>query len=110
MPPVGRQIDLRSLLRSVGSLPKITEQIYLATSLALAEVMAKARDRQLFVVDDALTAADPNRLRRFVGILEGLSRERLQVVVTTADPLRYLGIAGAKHIDLAKALLSDLAA
>jgi DNA repair exonuclease SbcCD ATPase subunit len=86
------------------------EQIYLATRLALAEVLAEKRGRQLFVVDDALTATDPNRLRRFVGILEELSRERLQVIVTTADPSRYLGIAGATHIDLATALLSDLAA
>jgi hypothetical protein len=87
-----------------------TEQIYLATRLALADVIAKGQGRQLFVVDDALTATDPNRLRRFVGILEELSRERLQVIVTTADPSRYLGIPGAKHVDLATALLAELAA
>jgi DNA repair exonuclease SbcCD ATPase subunit len=86
------------------------EQIYLATRLALAEVIAKDRGRQLFVVDDALTATDPNRLRRFVGILEELSRDHLQVVVTTADPSRYLGIAGAQHLDLAAAILGDMAA
>jgi DNA repair exonuclease SbcCD ATPase subunit len=86
------------------------EQIYLATRLALAEVIAKDRGRQLFVVDDAATATDPNRLRRFVGILEELSRDHLQVIVTTADPSRYLGIDGAKHIDLAAALLMEYAA
>jgi uncharacterized protein YhaN len=86
------------------------EQIYLATRLALAEVLAEKRGRQLFVVDDALTATDPSRLRRFVAILEELSRERLQVIVTTADPSRYLGISGAKHIDLTTALLAELAA
>jgi len=86
------------------------EQIYLATRLALAEVIAKDRGRQLFVVDDALTATDPSRLRRFVAILEELSRERLQVIVTTADRSRYLGISGAKHIDLAATLLAESAA
>jgi energy-coupling factor transporter ATP-binding protein EcfA2 len=86
------------------------EQIYLATRLALAEVIAKDRGRQLFVVDDAATATDPNRLRRFVGLLEELSRDHLQVIVTTADPSRYLGIDGAKHVDLAAALLTEFAA
>jgi uncharacterized protein YhaN len=86
------------------------EQVYLAVRLALAEVIAKDRGRQLFVVDDAATATDPNRLRRFVGILEELSRERLQVIVTTADPSRYLGISSAKHFDLSAALLTENAA
>ena len=86
------------------------EQIYVATRLALADVIASEMGRQLFVVDDALTATDPNRLRRFIGILEELSRERLQVIVTTADKSRYLGIAGAKHVDLAAELLGESAA
>ena len=86
------------------------EQIFLATRLALADVIASETGRQLFVVDDAMTATDPNRLRRFIGILEELSRERLQVIVTTADKSRYLGIAGATHIDLAADLRSESAA
>lgn len=86
------------------------EQIYLATRLALADVIASQMGRQLFVVDDALTATDPNRLRRFIAILEELSRERLQVIVTTADQSRYLGIAGAKHVDLSAELLRESAA
>jgi hypothetical protein len=86
------------------------EQIYLATRLALAEIIAKQRGRQLFVVDDAMTATDPNRLRRFIAILEELSRDRLQVVVTTADRSRYLGVNGAKHVDLARVLLAASAA
>jgi len=57
-----------------------------------------------------LTATDPNRLRRFIAILEELSRERLQVIVTTADQSRYLGIAGAKHVDLSAELLRESAA
>lgn len=86
------------------------EQIYLATRLALADVISKDRGRQLFVVDDAVTATDPNRLRRFIGILEELSRERLQIIVTTADRSRYLGIIGAKHFDLAAAIVGQSAA
>lgn len=86
------------------------EQIYLATRLALADVLARGRGRQLFVVDDAVTATDPSRLRRFVGLLEELSHTQLQVIVTTADRSRYLGITGAQHIDLGEALLGDSAA
>jgi DNA repair exonuclease SbcCD ATPase subunit len=87
------------------------EQIYLATRLALAELIAETTGRrQLFVVDDALTATDPNRLRRFVAILEELAQDRLQVIVTTADKSRYLGIAGAKHIDLEAELFGRYAA
>jgi energy-coupling factor transporter ATP-binding protein EcfA2 len=86
------------------------EQIYLATRLALADVIAKERGRQLFVIDDSAPATDPNRLRRFIGILEELSQERLQIIVTTADRSRYLGIKGAKHFDLAAALLGEVAA
>ncbi len=86
------------------------EQVYLATRLALAEVIAKDRGRQLFVIDDAAVATDPNRLRRFVGILEELSREHFQVIVTTSDPARYLGVRDAKRIDLGAALLGEYAA
>ena len=86
------------------------EQIFLATRLALAEIIAKDRGRQLFVVDDAMTATDPNRFRRFVAILEELSQERLQIIVTTADRSRYLGIPGARHIDLAAAMSGAVAA
>jgi len=86
------------------------EQVFLATRLALAEIIASANGRQLFVVDDALTATDPSRLRRFVAILEELSREKFQVIVTTADKSRYLGIADALHLDLAAALAGSYAA
>jgi hypothetical protein len=86
------------------------EQVYLATRLALAEVIAKDRGRQLFVIDDAAIATDPSRLRRFVGILEDLSREHFQVIVTTCDPSRYLGVRDAKRVDLSAALLSEYAA
>lgn len=83
-----------------------TEQMYLSARLALAEVLSAQRGRQLFVLDDALAVTDPNRLRRFLTILEQLSRERLQVIVATADKARYLGITGARHVDLAAELLA----
>jgi DNA repair exonuclease SbcCD ATPase subunit len=84
-----------------------TEQIYISARLALAEVLASQEGRQLFVLDDALPVSDPNRLRRFLAILEELSRDRLQVIVATADKARYLGISGAKHLDLAAELLAS---
>jgi DNA repair exonuclease SbcCD ATPase subunit len=86
------------------------EQVYLATRLALAEVIAKDRGRQLFVIDDAAVATDPNRLRRFVALLEELSHEHFQVIVTTSDPSRYLGVRDAKRVDLGAALLGEYAA
>lgn len=87
------------------------EQVYLSTRLALAEIIArKTGERQLFVVDDALTATDPYRLRRFMRVLEELSQEYLQVIVTTADSSRYMELAGAKHLDLAAALAEESAA
>ncbi len=101
----GEKISIDGML-STGE----QEQVYFATRLALADVIASGRGRQLFVVDDALTATDPNRLRRFIGILEDLSRERLQIIVTTADRSRYLGIKGARHFDLAATLAARSAA
>ena len=76
------------------------EQIYIATRLALADVLAGHSGRQLLVIDDAMTATDPGRLRRFAAILEELSHDRLQIIVTTADNSRYLGIRGAQQFDL----------
>ena len=86
------------------------EQIYMATRLAIADVIAGSRGRQLFVLDDILTGTDPIRLSRFIAILQEFSRERLQIIVTTTDANRYLGIVDAKHIDLRAALaLADAA-
>ena len=85
------------------------EQIYLASRLALADVLAKTGERQLFVIDDAMTATDPGRLLRFIDILERLT-ERLQIIITTADKSRYVGIAGAHYIDLAAELRATIAA
>jgi len=74
------------------------EQIYLATRLALAEVLAK-EERQLVVLDDVLTATDADRLARIMTILEE-SAQRLQILILTCHPERYHGLEGAHFIDL----------
>jgi recombinational DNA repair ATPase RecF len=55
------------------------EQIYLATRLALADVLARG-ERQLVVLDDVLTATDTGRLARVMGVLEEAA-QRLQVLI-----------------------------
>jgi DNA repair exonuclease SbcCD ATPase subunit len=74
------------------------EQIYLATRLALADVLAKG-ERQLVVLDDVLTATDTGRLARVMGVLEEAA-QRLQVLILTCHPERYRGLAGANFVDL----------
>lgn len=74
------------------------EQIYLATRLALAEVLARD-ERQMVVLDDVLTATDAGRLARVLSVLEEKS-ERLQIVVITCHPERYRSLAGAEFFDL----------
>lgn len=74
------------------------EQIYLATRLALAELLAKD-ERQLVVLDDVLTATDSGRFARVMAILEEASR-RLQILVLTCHPERYRGLEAANFIDL----------
>ena len=74
------------------------EQIYLATRLALADVLAKG-ERQLVVLDDVLVATDAGRLARVIRILEEAG-QRLQVLILTCHPERYLGLDTAHFIDL----------
>lgn len=74
------------------------EQIYLATRLALAEVLAKD-ERQLVVLDDVLAATDAGRLARVMTVLEEAA-QRLQILILTCHPERYRGLVGAKFIDL----------
>ncbi len=83
------------------------EQIYLATRLALAEVLAK-EERQLVVLDDVLTATDAGRLARVLTILEEAA-QRLQVLIITCHPERYRGLDSTQFFDL-EALLRDNAA
>ena len=74
------------------------EQLYLATRLALADVLAKG-ERQLVVLDDVLVATDAGRLARVIRILEEAG-QRLQVLILTCYPERYLGLDGAHFFDL----------
>ena len=74
------------------------EQLYLATRLALADVLAKG-ERQLVVLDDVLVATDAGRLARVMRILEETG-QRLQVLILTCHPERYLGLDGAHFFDL----------
>ena len=74
------------------------EQIYLATRLALADVLAKD-ERQLVVLDDVLVATDAGRLARMIRILEEAG-QRLQVLILTCHPEWYLGLDGAHFFDL----------
>ena len=74
------------------------EQIYLATRLALADVLTKG-EHQLVVLDDVLVATDAGRLARVMRILEEAG-QRLQVLILTCHQERYLGLDGAHFIDL----------
>jgi DNA repair exonuclease SbcCD ATPase subunit len=74
------------------------EQLYLATRLALAEVLSK-EERQLVVLDDVLTATDAGRLAKVMNILEEAS-QRLQVLILTCHPERYRGLKRAVFFDL----------
>ena len=74
------------------------EQLYLATRLALAEVLAK-NERQMVVLDDVLTATDTGRLARVMTILEE-SAEYLQILILTCHPERYRALSGAEFFDM----------
>lgn len=74
------------------------EQLYLATRLALAEVLAREQ-RQLVVLDDVLTATDAGRLARVMTVLEEAA-QRLQLLILTCHPERYRGLKEAWFFDL----------
>ena len=74
------------------------EQLYIATRLALADLLAK-EERQLVVLDDVLTFTDTGRLARVMGLLEEAA-ERLQVLILTCHPERYATLRDARLIDL----------
>jgi uncharacterized protein YhaN len=78
------------------------EQVYLATRLALAEVLAQG-ERQLVVLDDVLAATDAGRLARVMDVLEEAAL-RLQLLILTCHPERYRGLEGASFIDLEAAI------
>ena len=75
-----------------------TEQLYLATRLALAEVLS-SKERQLVVMDDVLTATDAGRLARVLRVLEEKA-QRMQILILTCHPERYRGLADTQFHDL----------
>jgi uncharacterized protein YhaN len=80
------------------------EQLYLATRLALAELLA-GDERQMVVLDDVLAATDAGRLARVLSVLEEAGR-KLQILILTCHPERYGGLSGAGFIDL-EAIVRD---
>lgn len=82
------------------------EQLYLATRLALAEVLGR-EERQLVVLDDVLTATDAGRLARVMNVLEEAA-QRLQVLILTCHPERYRGLKRASFFDLEALIASSI--
>ena len=76
------------------------EQVHFAVRLALAQVISKD-EKQLVVLDDALTATDTGRLARILSIIED-SLAQLQVLILTCHPEKYGGLTGAEFFDLEK--------
>ncbi|MEW6664970.1 MAG: AAA family ATPase [Thermodesulfobacteriota bacterium] len=74
------------------------EQLYLATRLALADVLGK-EDRQLVVLDDVLTATDTGRSARVMNVIEEAA-QRLQILILTCHPERYRGLKTGHFYDL----------
>jgi uncharacterized protein YhaN len=80
------------------------EQIFFATRLALAEVIAE-QERPLVILDDALTASDAGRLARAMKVLEEAA-ERMQILILTCHPERYGGLRNTTFIDLERAAVA----
>ena len=75
------------------------EQVHLAVRLALADVLCQSEGNQLLVLDDVLIATDAGRLGRVRDVLAECA-QRLQVIVLSCHPDRYVGIPGATYVDL----------
>jgi len=82
------------------------EQIYLATRLALADVLARD-ERQLAVLDDVLTFTDAGRLARVMTILEEAA-QHLQLLILTCHPERYRALEDAHFFDLEAIVRADV--
>jgi hypothetical protein len=84
------------------------EQVFFATRLALAEVLAR-EERQLVLLDDVLTATDTARMARVMRVLEE-SAEKLQIVILTCHPERYVALQGARFFDMEEVAMARQAA
>ncbi|MCX5842148.1 MAG: AAA family ATPase [Deltaproteobacteria bacterium] len=114
------KIEIGDLLKLLGVSPESAEsivavenlsggeqeQLYFATRLALAEVLAKD-ERQMVVLDDVLTATDTPRFARILTILEE-AVDKLQILILTCHPERYRALEAAQFFDL-EALTSQRA-
>jgi DNA repair exonuclease SbcCD ATPase subunit len=78
------------------------EQIFLCTRIALGSEVAR-RERQMVVLDDALTFTDKERMNRICRLLARVS-DRLQLIILTCHPERFANLTGANRIDLHAAL------
>ena len=74
------------------------EQLYLATRLALADVLRKD-ELQMVVLDDVLTSTDAGRLAKVMNILEEAA-QRLQLIILTCHPECYRGLKSGHFFDL----------
>ncbi|MBN1591105.1 MAG: hypothetical protein JW888_16445, partial [Pirellulales bacterium] len=74
------------------------EQVHLAVRLALAEVLL-GDARQPMVLDDVLTATDPERLSRILGLLDEAA-DKYQMLIFTCHPERYRSLPDAQFFDL----------
>jgi uncharacterized protein YhaN len=84
------------------------EQIYFATRLALAEVLAE-KERQVVVLDDPLVNTDTERLSRVLELVAEKSG-RLQFVILTCHPGRYLELPGAVSKSMEKLVAAEASA
>ena len=75
------------------------EQLYLATRLALAEMLARD-ERQLVVLDDILAYTDTGRFARVLNVIEEAA-QKLQILILTCHPERYRGLEHSSSFDLA---------
>ncbi len=78
------------------------EQVYFATRLAIARVLAQ-EERQCFILDDALNATDSARFARMLRLLEESARF-LQILVFTCHPERFALLQDAEFVDLTAVL------
>jgi DNA repair exonuclease SbcCD ATPase subunit len=84
------------------------EQIYFATRLALAEVLSEG-ERQALVLDDPLVNTDPERLPRVLKLITEKS-DRLQFVILSCHPERYVGLPGTVVCHMEKLQSSEAVA
>lgn len=72
------------------------EQVWAATRLALADVLAPS-GRHVVVFDDVFAYTDNTRLERILALLED-RRDRMQFLILTCHPERYAGLTRAQWL------------